>query len=94
MRVRLFASLREAVGTEQVELDLPDRATAEEAWRRLSERHPVLAERRRSLAVAVNRRYARFDEPLAEGDEVVFVPPVSGGAGAYNDRDDVVFAVP
>jgi len=80
VRVRLFASLREAAGTEHVELDLPDGATGEEAWRRLAELHPPLAGRRRSLAVAVNRRYARFEEPLAEGDEVVFVPPVSGGA--------------
>ncbi|HEY2945909.1 MAG TPA: molybdopterin converting factor subunit 1 [Vicinamibacteria bacterium] len=79
VRVRLFASLREAAGTELVELDLPEGATAEEAWRRLALAHPSLAGRRRSLAVAVNRRYARFEEPLAPGDEVVFVPPVSGG---------------
>jgi molybdopterin converting factor subunit 1 len=79
VRVRLFASLREAAGTELVELDLPDGSTAEEAWRRLAEAHPALAGRRRSLAVAVNRRYARFEEPLAPDDEVVFVPPVSGG---------------
>jgi len=79
VRVRLFASLREAAGTELVELDLPAGATAEEAWRRLAEAHPSLAGRRRSLAVAVNRRYARFDEPLSEADEVVFLPPVSGG---------------
>jgi molybdopterin converting factor subunit 1 len=79
VRVRLFASLREAAGTELVELELPEGATAEEAWRRLAADHPSLADRRRSLAVAVNRRYARFEEPLAAGDEVVFVPPVSGG---------------
>jgi MoaE-MoaD fusion protein len=80
VRVRLFASLREAAGIEIVELDLPDGSTAEQAWRRLAEAYPSLAGRRRSLAVAVNRRYARFEEPLAEGDEVVFMPPVSGGA--------------
>lgn len=79
VRVRLFASLREAAGTELVELDLPPGSTAEDAWRHLVEAHPALAGRRRSLAVAVNRRYARFEEPLAEADEIVFVPPVSGG---------------
>ncbi len=79
VRVRLFASLREAAGTELVELDLAAGSTAEDAWRRLVEAHPALAGRRRSLAVAVNRRYARFEESLAENDEVVFVPPVSGG---------------
>lgn len=79
VRVRLFASLREAAGTELFELDLPAGSSAEDAWRRLVDAHPALAGRRRSLAVAVNRRYARFEEALAEADEVVFVPPVSGG---------------
>ena len=77
--VRLFASLRELAGADRVELDLGDPATPEAAWRGLVERHPTLASRRASLAAAVNRRYARFDEPLREGDEVAFIPPVSGG---------------
>jgi molybdopterin converting factor subunit 1 len=77
--VRLFASLRDLAGADRIELDLPEPATAEDAWRRLAERHPALATRRASLAAAVNRRYARFDEPLSEGDELAFIPPVSGG---------------
>jgi molybdopterin converting factor subunit 1 len=79
VNVRLFASLREAVGREALELDLPEGATAEDAWRRLTAEHPAVAPWRRSLAAAVNRTYARFDTPLAEGDELVFLPPVSGG---------------
>lgn len=79
VRVRLFAALREAVGRSEVELELPDGATAEDAWRRLVEGHPPLAGRRGSLAAAVNRRYTAFDSPLAPGDEVAFIPPVSGG---------------
>lgn len=79
VRVRLFASLREAVGQGEVELDLPDGATPEEAWRRLARAHPGLPRRRTSMATAVNRHYAPFDTPLAEGDEVAFIPPVSGG---------------
>ena len=79
VRVRLFAALREAVGRSEVELELPEGATPEDAWRRLLERHPGLSGRRASLATAVNGRYAAFDAPLAPGDEVVFIPPVSGG---------------
>ena len=79
VRVRLFASLREAAGRGEVELDLPPGATAEEAWRELAGRYPGLAERRGSLSAAVNRRYVAFDAALGEGDELVFVPPVSGG---------------
>jgi molybdopterin converting factor subunit 1 len=79
VRVRLFASLREAVGTSEVELDLPEGATAETAWQRLAGSHTALAPRRARLTAAINRRYAPFDTPLREGDELVFVPPVSGG---------------
>jgi sulfur-carrier protein len=79
VRVRLFASLRESAGYGEVELLLPPDATAEDAWRELAERHPTLAVRRQSLAASVNRRYAPFDTLLREGDEVVFIPPVSGG---------------
>jgi molybdopterin converting factor subunit 1 len=79
LRVRLFASLREAAGAGEVELELPAGATAEDAWQALVARHPPLAPRRASLSAAVNRRYVAFDAPLAAGDELVFIPPVSGG---------------
>ena len=79
VHVRLFASLREAAGEARIDLELPAPATPEDVWAQLVRRHPGLAARRRSLAAAVNRAYARFDAPLAPGDEVVFIPPVSGG---------------
>jgi len=79
VRVRLFASLRETAGLPELALDLPEGATPEDAWRLLAAQVPALAARRASLAASVNRRYAAFDVPLAEGDEIVFIPPVSGG---------------
>jgi sulfur-carrier protein len=79
VRVRLFAALREAAGRDELELELPERATAEDAWARLAGLHPALSTRRGSLSASVNRRYTRFDAALADGDEVVFIPPVSGG---------------
>jgi molybdopterin converting factor subunit 1 len=77
--VRLFAMLREEAGVERVELEVPASATAEDAWRHLVQLHPALTARRRSLTVAVNRRYAGWQDPIAEGDEIAFIPPVSGG---------------
>jgi molybdopterin converting factor subunit 1 len=79
VRVRLFASLREAAGRPEVPLELSLGATAEDAWRALTVEHPSLSTRRPNLATSVNRRYAPFDTPLEDGDEVVFIPPVSGG---------------
>jgi molybdopterin synthase catalytic subunit len=81
VRVRLFASLREAAGRGELELELPEGATADQAWQALAADYPSLAGRRASLMAAVNRRYAGFDAPLEDGDEVSFIPPVSGGAG-------------
>ncbi len=79
VRVRLFASLRDVVGREELPLELAEGDTAGEAWARLVAAHPPLGARRRSLSAAVNRRYVPFDEVLHDGDELVFVPPVSGG---------------
>jgi sulfur-carrier protein len=79
VRVRFFAGIREAVGRSDLQLDVPEGATPEDVWRRLAVEHPALAGRRPSLTAAVNRRYSDFDAVLGDGDEVVFVPPVSGG---------------
>jgi molybdopterin synthase sulfur carrier subunit len=81
IHVRLFAAIREALGRETVELTLAEGATAEDVWRELTrlDAKGTLGARRTNLAAAVNRKYARFDAPLSDGDEVVFIPPVSGG---------------
>ena len=79
VRVRLFASLREAAGRSEALLELRPGATAEDAWRQLAVDIPALAARRSALAAAVNRRYAPFSTALAEGDDLAFIPPVSGG---------------
>lgn len=79
VRVRLFAVLRESAGRSEVLLQLAESATAGDAWSALVAQHPTLEGRRANLATAVNRQYARFDTLLREGDELVFIPPVSGG---------------
>jgi molybdopterin converting factor subunit 1 len=75
----LFASLREAAGRPEIEVDLPSGASAEDAWQALAASCPPLGAKRANLAASVNRRYAPFETPLSDGDEVVFIPPVSGG---------------
>ena len=67
VRVRLFAALREAMGRAEVELELADGATAEDAWARLVLESPGLALKRRSLSASVNRRYARVRRPPRRG---------------------------
>ena len=80
VRVRLFAMQREQAGTREVSLVMPVHATVEDAWSALVERHPVLAPGRPAVRFARNGEYASPEEPLADGDELAFIPPVSGGS--------------
>ena len=80
--VRCFAAVRELLGTDAIGIELPRGATVDDLRRRLGERSPQLL--RLPLACAVNRDYARADTVLCEGDEVAFIPPISGGAGAHD----------
>ena len=77
--IRLFARLRELAGQSELRRDLPDGATARTAWDSLVAEFPGLAEYERSVSCAVNEDYARFTTRLHEGDDVAFLPPVSGG---------------
>jgi molybdopterin synthase catalytic subunit len=81
--VRLFAILRERAGRDSVEIELPEGATVGDAFARLAET-PGLAElvERMPLRMAVNREYAGADAPIAPGDELAVIPPISGGAAA------------
>jgi MoaE-MoaD fusion protein len=77
--ILLFARLRDLVGAAQVVRDVPAGASVETAWESLAAEFPAAAPYRVSLSAAVNARYAKFAAPLADGDEVAFLPPVSGG---------------
>ena len=80
VRIRLFAIQRELAGTREVRVELPDGSDVEAAWSALVARHPVLAPGRPSLRFARNGDYAEPTTPLADGDEVAMIPPVSGGS--------------
>jgi molybdopterin converting factor subunit 1 len=79
--VRLFARLRELAGNAEIKVELPEGSTAGDAWTLLTTRHPGLDAYSSSISCAVNEEYARMRAPLRDGDEVAFLPPVSGGGG-------------
>jgi molybdopterin synthase catalytic subunit len=72
VNVRLFAGLRERAGWSRREIDA---ATVGDVWRSLD-----LGDEPDGLLYAVNKKYATRETPLADGDEVALIPPVSGGA--------------
>ena len=75
IRVRFFASLREATGCREVEIDAARAATAAEAWRLATGGRPIPD----NVLVAVNLEYANVEASIRAGDEVAFFPPVTGG---------------
>jgi molybdopterin synthase catalytic subunit/molybdopterin converting factor small subunit len=82
VRVRLFARYREALGREQLEVDLPEDGTVESAWSAVADRHPELVPYRPFTLFAVGQDYVTPDHRLRPDDELCLFPPVSGGAGA------------
>ena len=77
--VRLFARLRDIAGASELARDVAPGATIGTVWRQLASEFPPLADYERSISSAVNADYARMDQTLRDGDEVAFLPPVSGG---------------
>ena len=78
--VRLFGSLREATGAKELAVALDPGARVEALFALLAREHPVFERIGAKLRVAVNQNIVGFEHTLAEGDEVAFLPPVSGGA--------------
>jgi molybdopterin synthase catalytic subunit/molybdopterin converting factor small subunit len=88
IRVRLFAGLRERVGTGENEMELPEGALASDVWGLLQ-----VGPEPEGLAYAVNRQYVDREHPLADGDELAIIPPVSGGSFVLTEEPLDVRAV-
>lgn len=77
--VRLFARLREIAGTDELQRPAGEQATVRDVWDAMAREWPALGPYAASLSCAVNAQYARMATPVNDGDEVAFLPPVSGG---------------
>jgi molybdopterin synthase catalytic subunit len=79
IHVRLFAALAEAAGTRSLTLDLSEGATARDVRDEVAGRFPSVSGLCDRSGFAVNAEYVSAEQPLADGDEVALIPPVSGG---------------
>ena len=77
--VRLFARLRDIAGAAELPRDIAAGATIGTVWKTLVGEFPEMARYERSISSAVNADYAKMDQAVHDGDEVAFLPPVSGG---------------
>ena len=79
IHIKLFAGLREAAGAAELEIELPDGATAGSVRQVVAEKFPAIVGQMRGTALAVNQAYADPQTVLRDGDELALLPPVSGG---------------
>jgi molybdopterin synthase catalytic subunit len=79
VEVRCFATLRE-LASARTALELASSATIRDAWTAMVARYPGLAPHAEFVRAARAGAYAAWDTALSDGDEVAFLPPVSGGA--------------
>jgi molybdopterin converting factor subunit 1 len=78
LHIQAFGIAKEILGSSRIEHELPDPGTVEQLLASLKSVYPDF-EKLASLMVAVNTEYAEASQQLQESDEVVLIPPVSGG---------------
>ena len=97
VKVLFFGLLRDIVGMHEEACELPDKRTLAGLFDVYSRRFPRLHHMRRSIVLARNQEFQDAAAPVADGDEIAFLPPVSGGSGAYcrelTDRPGNFFAL-
>jgi molybdopterin synthase catalytic subunit len=81
VQLLFFASIKERAGASRAEMDLPEGASVADLKALVSGRYPAAAPLLGHALVSVNQAYAFDEEPIPDGAEVAFFPPVSGGAG-------------
>ncbi len=83
IKVKFFAMLRQIFNENEVEIEAGKAANVRELIQELDQRFPGVEESLENVRakVAVNHEFADADAPLSDGDEVAFIPPMSGGSG-------------
>ncbi len=79
VNVKLFSAFRDIVGSKEESLDLPEGTTVSGLLDEYVKRFPAIDRYREHIILSVNREYGAPTRVLREGDEVSFLPPVSGG---------------
>jgi len=79
VKVLFFGRLKELTAHAEDSAEFAGGATVEQLFAHYSALHPELTKYRSSVVASRNQEFAAWDTPLCAGDEVAFLPPVSGG---------------
>ncbi|MGH7778374.1 MAG: molybdenum cofactor biosynthesis protein [Candidatus Binataceae bacterium] len=85
LTVKFFATLRERAGHAELMRQFPEGASVVEIWRAMVREFPALGGHKGSVGFAVNQEYVEGNFKPHTGDEIAFIPPVSGGIGEIED---------
>lgn len=83
MKILFFGQLKDIVGRAEDSLELAPGSDLGAVFAHYAEKFPKLESLRKSIVLASNQQFAEVSTPVAEGDEIAFLPPVSGGTGGY-----------
>jgi molybdopterin synthase catalytic subunit len=88
VKVLFFGMLKEITGRAEEDLQLPEGARLEGVFEHYAQQFPRIREMAASIVLARNQEFSELQTGIAEGDEVAFLPPVSGGACAREVADE------
>ena len=79
IKIKFFASHRELVGSNEIELDIENYMKIGEIFRILKEKYPALKEVESTTIIVINHNIASMGDSVKKGDVLAMFPPVSGG---------------
>jgi MoaE-MoaD fusion protein len=86
VKVLFFGMLKDIVGRSEDHIEVGEGARVESVFARYAGRFPRLIELQSSIVLACNQEFCERSAAIHEGDEIAFLPPVSGGTGRYTHQ--------
>jgi molybdopterin converting factor subunit 1 len=83
VKVLFFGMVKDIVGRAEDHIEVADDARLETVFTRYARQFPRLADLQSSIVLACNQEFSDRSAAIREGDEIAFLPPVSGGSGRY-----------
>ena len=87
IKVRLFAALKEIIGKNQLDLQIPEGSTVKDVIAVIEETYPAVKKIIKISKYAVNMEYTETEKKLTEGDEITIIMPVSGGVYSASETN-------
>jgi MoaE-MoaD fusion protein len=86
LKVLFFGQLKDIVGRSEDSVQVPEGSRVEDVFEHYAALHPGLRRMAGSVVVARNQQFTAAAQPVSDGDEIAFLPPVSGGTGGYTHQ--------